>query len=430
MKQIILQVTILLSVLTTSIYAVEGHNSPPSNVCIIAFRDGTALWREGREVVLAKGMNKLEFSEVPLTIDNPSIIIRSLTEQKNFKVVETGVSTVSKSTESNAGKGTPSTTQESLEPSAKLFASVLTPKSGRHQCELLYKVSGLKVTPRYIALLGSKGTMDLMGLASINNGCGLAINNAAIYLPVEATSPPGAITPIAPYSGRYAASNANKVIHSTLHLISTPVSVEKGQTKNLQFVTLPQVSFKKINLYDGMPMKVSHFSTRGDYDSSRRSRSYSIQKANANTIKIIYELDRSTFKTPKGGLLLADVQVYQLGTEWFTFEQGYLEFDRKRDRYKVVTGPHPGLVGSRKQLAFKETVPGQFCEEIMEVRIKNNTSNTEEVSVREYLLRSEKYKIRKSSQDYREIEPGLIEFRLVVKPDASSRMEYTVQYEY
>jgi len=430
MKLLVLEVIVLLSVCATSMCNTAGHISSASNVRIIAFKDGVALWRENRKVELVKGVNQLEFSEVPLTIDNPSIIVRSLTEQENFKLLETGVSTPSKTTGLPAVEGTPPTNKEHIESSAKLFASVLTSKSGRHECELLYKVSELQVTPRYVALLGPKGTMDLKGLVSINNGCGLAISGAAVYLPVEATSPPEAMTRRSPYSSQHPPSRTKTVIHSALNLISTPVSVEKGQTKNFEFVSLLQVPFGKTNLYDGLPMNVSITPILGDYDSSRRSRSYSIQRANAHVVKIIYELETSTFHTPKSGLPLAGVQVYQLGTDRFIFEQGYLEFDRRHERYKITTGPHPGLVGSRKQIAFKEVASGQSCEETIEVSIRNDTAKTQEVWIREYLVRSEKYKIQKNNQEYKEIKPGLIEFKIAVKPGKSSSIEYTVKYEY
>ena len=430
MKKQFLSLLIIIMVFVTIAYGAKSNISAPKNVKIFVLRDGTALWQENRDVVLEKGENFLEFLEVPLTIDNPSIILRSLTEPENFKVLETGLSKPLRQADSNRTIEKYESIKDINNAGVMLFARVITNKSGSHKCELIYRVRGLQVIPRYVALLGPKGTMDLKGATNVKNGCGLTINNAAIYFPFEKI--PYHETPVLrrSYSVSSHTNETRKVIHSLLQLISTPVSVENNQDRNFEFTSLTKISFKKINLYDGLPMHIRRFQRTSDYVSSRRSQSYSIQHTNSNHVKIIYNLDTSTFKTPEDGLPDADVQVYGLSNNKLIFEQGYLDFDRLNNRYRIITGQHPGLVGNRKQLAFKEIVPGQSCEETIEVSIRNNTAKTQEVWIREHLVRSEKYKIQKSSQEYNEIKPGLIEFKITVNPAKSSVVEYTLQYEY
>jgi hypothetical protein len=372
----------------------KSNISTPKNVKILFLGDGTALWKENRDVVLDKGENFLEFFEVPLTIDNPSIILRSLTEPENFKVLETGLSKSSKHAESNRSTEKKDSIKDINNAGIILFARVITNKSGSHKCELLYKVRGLQAISRYIALLDPKDTMDLKGVTNLKNGCGLTINNAAIYFPFEIISYHQIPVSRRPYSVSSQTNESRNVIHSLLQLISTPVSVENNQDRNFEFTSLTRISFEKFNLYDGLPMHVRRFQRTGAYASSRRNQHYSIQHTNSNHVKIFYNLDTSTFKTPKDGLPNADVQVYGLSNNKLIFEQGYLDFDRLNNRYSIITGQHPGLVGNRKQLAFKEILPGKSCEETIEVSIRNNTAENQEVCVREYLIRSDKYKIK------------------------------------
>jgi len=426
MEKRFLSLFIILIVFVTNTYGAKNNISAPTVVRITMLNDGTALWQENRDVILEKGENSLEFLEVPLTIDNPSIILRSLTEPENFKVLETGLSISSKQAQS----GRRESLQDSNKDGTKLFARVITTKSGRHKCELLYKVRGLQIIPRYIVLLGPKDTMDLKGVTNIKNDCGLTINKAAIYFPFENMS--SFEIPISRRSYQYSSPKREspKVIHSLLQLISTPVSVENNQNKNFEFASLVRIPFKKINMYDGLPVNIQSPPMGGDYDSRRRTPNYSIQYANSNHVKIIYNLDTSTFRTPEDGLPNTDVQVYGLSNKKLIFEQGYLDFDRLNHRCRIIIGSHPGLVGNRKQLAFKEIVRGQSCEEIIEVSIRNNTTEAQEVWIREHLVRSEKYKIQKSSQAYEEVKPGFIEFKITVEPAKSSIVGYTVRYEY
>ena len=85
MKKRFLSLFIILIVFVTNTYGAKNNISAPADVRITVLSDGTALWRENRDVMLEKGENSLEFQEVPLTIDNPSIILRSLTEPENLR---------------------------------------------------------------------------------------------------------------------------------------------------------------------------------------------------------------------------------------------------------------------------------------------------------------------------------------------------------
>lgn len=426
---------LFLSVIPLSLTVIEqcpslGYVSGPANVRIIAFSDGTAFWRENRNVELAEGVNHLEFSDIPLTIDRPGVIIRSVSEPENFKVLETTFSSPPKPDASGSREAASPPASDRNEPRAKMLAAVMTSKPGRHECELLYRAKGLSVTPGYIALLGPGSTMDLKGLAGIHNACGVPIKNAAVYLPVEGYTQRGTSTTRSEYYSRRSAVSSGGAVHSSLQLIPTPVSIEPGQTKDYELAYLWRVSFDKTNLYDGLPIGVSIPRPTRDYNSSRRNRGFSIQTANANVVKVAYILDTAPFEVPQSGLTLAEVQLYRFGARSFTFEPGILNFDRQRSGYEIITGPHPALVGARKQVDFRETNRGDDCTETIEVTVQNNSSKPQKVAIHEHLLRSDKYNIEKGSHAHIEIRPGLIEFRVEVGPQASSRVEYTVQYEY
>ena len=296
MKKQVLELAIFLNMFVSIVCSAESNISAPTNVRIIALQEGITLWRENRDVMLEKGENCLEFPEVPATIDNPSIILRSLTEPENFKVIETELVAPPKPVKSHVDEGILEYDQDSNRPSGKLLARIVTAKPGHHKCEIMYKVGGLHINSRYVAFLGPKSTMDLKGVTNINNGCGLAINNTTVYFPAEKT--PSYETSVLRKS--YPVSQSTSVTHCNLQLILTPVSIGSGKSKNFEFASLSKISFRKVNLYDGLPVSVQRPPTGIDDEFSIRSSSYSIQRVNEQTVKIIYQLDTSAFKALEG----------------------------------------------------------------------------------------------------------------------------------
>jgi hypothetical protein len=431
----VLKAAVIATIFANQICAAESRLTPPDRR-IIVLEEGLSLWQENREVEIVEGLNHLEFQDVPLTIETPEVIIRFLSEPQKFKVLESAFFHPQSPPPKSASDQVAHPQKDQPLLPAKITATVIAGKAGKYQCELLFTVKGLNVNVKYVALRRQNATMDLMGLASINNSCGVRIEGAAVYLPAESYSQARQVdrrvlyeSELSSYRSGRAGRDIRNILRTALFLVPTPLSIEPQQIKNVQFTSMPEVPFKQACLYDGLPAGIAYPLKPESYTSSLRDRDYSIRMANSHCVKTVYQLDSTVLQAQQADLPRADAQVYHLDISDFTFEPGYLEFDKRYNRYQIVTGPHPDLLGIRKQLEFKETNAGRSCEETIAVTIRNDSSHTQPVRIREYLLRTDIYKIKKSSQPYFQVAPGVIDLEVSIEPRQSYTIQYTVEYE-
>ena len=215
---------------------------PPTKIRILPLGNGTALWSEQRMIKLTKGLNHLEFDQVPQNVVDGTIDLRPLSSSGSFRVVETRVLRIpdQNTVPANTTKATPQSQY-----SGCITAKVLTADSHKEMYELFFLVSAIQITTHYIARIAEDKTLDLTGTVTIANSFGIAIHDAAVYIHSQLTlanrhrkhaSP--SLYNSAKHSYPLLIGGHVGSIDTALSLIPTPVSLEANQTKSYQIIAL------------------------------------------------------------------------------------------------------------------------------------------------------------------------------------------------
>lgn len=272
--------------------------------------------------------------------------------------------------------------------------------------EVAYMTGGLNWHAEYVATLGEDD--DHMGLAS--------------WVSVENKS--GATYPDA----------ALKLIAGEVHRVREPAPPKGGRMVEMELAAAPQLEEKAFFEYHMYTLEgattikdneVKQIQLLGETRVETRKQ-YNFDAMKNPKVMVVMEFENSE----KAGLGIplpaGKVRVFKADTD------GSLEFigeDRidhvpRDEEVKLYVGDAFDIVAERTRTDFNR-ISDRVSEESIEIELKNHKDDPVTVVVTEHPYGD--WDIRRESHDYRKIKANEIEFELLVEPDTSSVLTYTVR---
>ena len=448
-----------------------------SGVELTVYNSNLALVKDHRQMTLDKGLNFVRFSDVASSIDATSVHFRSLTDpegtvvqEQNYEydvvgsakllqkyldevitlVTEDG-SVYTGSLLSGAddiilqaadGKVTVvklgqvrefqfPALPDGLITKPSLLWQLEALKSGKHDVEVTYLTYGINWTADYVIVLNAKDdALGLNGWVTVDNRSGATYKDARLKLiagdvnrvqqPAEKMYYDGARAP-APTAAPQVVEREFFEYH--LYEVQRPVTVKDQQTKQIEFVTAPEVKANKFFVYDGLQGQwYGYYGVNEDPQYGPTSN----KKVNVMVEFKNSKDDGLGVPLPKGR-----IRVYKEDTAGGTEFVGEDEIDHtpKDERVRLYLGDAFDIVGERVQTDFKK-LGERTIEESFEISIRNHKSEAVEVRVVERLFRWSEWEITSKSQGFTKLDSSSVEFRVNVPKDGEAKITYTVRYRW
>jgi len=463
--------------------------SAPKSIAITAYDTGVALVRERRQVRLGMGENKVRINQLPARLIPETVSLRSavgaspvdVTQQEFAYDLEKPADilrrylgrrvTVTSDGQPQDGLllsgpvGT-STDAQSLAlrtadgsvlifPTTEDIDSMLFPQAKAHayleptllwrtqttidqdlNLNVNYSTRGIGWKAYYELLLGEQGGQGLFGarVELINQSGGDYVDARWRLVATErgreqqrherdATRRPRAQSVLRYTYGQNYLELAGMGSQMPIYAqrLPRPVTLERGERKFITLFDPTEVTVRRIFVYDGVRFDRFQRNKRHDWN-------YGTEFSEAVDSYV-------EFDTPRGDKendMLAPglLRVYQRkndgAVDWLG--SGILDLTVRGKSAHALLGPARGLRGERERTGYREIVPLHEYEESFEIRLWNDSDEDREVRVNEHLYRWNEYEITKADTEYEETEPGVIEFRVLLKPDGQRTVHYTVRY--
>lgn len=313
-------------------------------------------------------------------------------------------------------------------------------EAGLHEIEVTYRTTGLSWTAHYNALLtlptGDQQTpLDLNGWIELTNSSGVTLYNAAFRLasaaprrqPQEQALPkPGRLPSFATRIGeaqRPLPTLSDRLESSDyrLYSIAHPVTLEREQTRQVQFIDVSDVPatiyfvFNPAGVFSGYAKqpdleRVQEIPESGDV---HRLLEFAISTPALNTT------------LPSGTITVyqkeADGGALMLG-------EGRIPHMAEGETVRITLGKASGLSGQRIQTDYRQ-LSRILLEEAYEIHLHNNREDAPvEIRVHEQMFRWRDWEILSASHEFTQIDVGTVEFRVIVQPDEEAIVNYIVRY--
>jgi len=212
-----------------------------------------------------------------------------------------------------------------------------------------------------------------------------------------------------------------------LYNLSRVVSLNDGETKQVQFLEASGVTVARSYLYDGAdPNRQSivyygnQFIEQQYYGLSSSNTKVQIQQEIKNS-----EANRLGIPLPAGRVRLyrrdADGQMEFVG-------ESQINHTPTEDTVKVTSGSAFDIKGSRKQTNFNVDNGRRELNEEFEIKLTNQKAVPATVNVLEHLYRGDNWEIQQKSSDYAKLDSHTIQFPVPVAAKGESTVTYTVHY--
>ena len=450
------------------------------DITLAVYNAGTALIRDQRTLSLDEGINTVELRDVAATIDPTSINFRSLSDPAGVAVLEQSYIPdqlnagsllsryLSETVSITADNGTTYSGEllrisndkaivrtessqvafislydiravqfpslpEDLRADARLRIKLNAASAGQHEAELTYLAGGLSWTADYSLFLAADETsLDLNGLVTLQNRSGSGYRDANLKLvageisrieqEVFAESRMMALSaPAADYESE--SIEAQDFSDYKLYHIPRPVSIEDGETKQLEFVAGSGIAADISYVFDSSPTHVSYYSPI-DYWEGRESAGGDVRTY-------------LTFETGEEQGLGADLpagraRVYKADVDGarLLIGESHVQHTAKGEAVALQIGMAFDLTGERTQTDFT-FVSRLVAQEKFEIRLRNRKEhNAVEITVPERLYRWRDWQIIESSLPFTKVDQSSIEFAVTVEPGAEVVLTYTAQYSF
>ena len=316
-------------------------------------------------------------------------------------------------------------------------------KPQKVDAELAYITNGLNWEATYNVVAESGGAASqgaenagLVGWVTIQNNSGADFPSATIKLMAGDVA---RIQP--PQNGRMFAHGAmsemvmvnadNKVTQKPfddfhLYDLHRTVSLNDGETKQVQFVDAPEVAVKRSYIYDGAEGDQQNNYYNGGVNMDQN---FHIGDTNQK-VAIVEEIKNSEanhlgIPLPAGRLRFyrrdADGQVEFVG-------ESMINHTPAEDTVKVTTGDAFDVKGSRRQTDFTIDSQRRIINESFEIKLTNQKAEAVTVDVLEHLYRGNNWEIEQKSADYTKLDSHTLEFPVRVPAKGSTTVTYKVKY--
>jgi len=464
---------------TPEVAAIETEPPPtrvPEGVELTVYNRDLALVKDVRTFTLEEGENEVRFSNVASRIEPASVHVISLTDPEGTVVLEQNyeydlVSTrklLSKyvdreialtTSQGNTYVGTLlsgaddailATAQgikvirlaqiqefsfpdlpEGLITKPTLVWLLLAGQAGEQQVRVAYLTGGIGWRADYIALLAADDeSLSLTGWVTLDNKSGATYERARLKL--VAGDIHRALQPV------YMLDMAEKaVVRPTpapeveeraffeyhIYEVKRPVTVRDQQTKQIEFVSAPDVEVEKVFVYEASPM----FAPR--YGGAIIEPDYGVHTEKKIQVRLEFA------NKEEGGLGLplpqGTIRVYKEDVDGGAELVGEDRIDHtaKDEELSLYLGNAFDIVGERLQTKFRQ-ISEKIIEESYEITLRNHKAEDVTVRVIEHLFRAQDAEIIASSVGYEMLDANTVQYEIEAKADGEAKVEYTVRYRW
>lgn len=309
----------------------------------------------------------------------------------------------------------------------KLFSNQ---KAG-FDAQLSYLTSGLSWKADYNLALPEEGdTVILTGWVSIENNTGKTFEETRVKLiagDVHKVEPEGRVRQKM-YEAALSASfdeqppQVEEKKFDEFHMYTLPLAttLHDRETKQVEFIRAESISTKKLYVYDGF---------RANYSGGLNT-SQNYGQNSQPDIAVYREFENREENGLGVPLPAGRIRFYRMD------EDGQLEFTGentidhtpKNETVRVYLGNAFDLVGKQTRVDFFKHPARDLIRESFEIEIRNRSEETVAVQVVEHLYRWSNWEIREPSHAFDKTDAQTIEFPVVVEPDGTQTVTYTVEY--
>ena len=304
--------------------------------------------------------------------------------------------------------------------------------AGEQDARITYLTEGINWQADYIATLAAQDdALSVVGWVTVNNQSGATYKDAKLKLlagDVSRASEPTPKLEAEREMARAAPSQAPGVEERgffafRMYEIERPVTVRDRQTKQIEFVTAPDVAVDRVFLYEPSPM------VRLPADRAITDPGYGLESD--TEVQIWLEFDNTEedglgISLPKGR-----VRVYKEdadgGTEFVGGDA--IEHTPEGEELSLRLGNAFDVVGERTQTAF-EQLGERTIEESYRIALRNRREDEVTTRVIEHLFRAQDAEVLSSTEGYEMPEPNTLRYDFDLAADAEKVITYTVRYEW
>ncbi|MFO7918098.1 MAG: DUF4139 domain-containing protein [Anaerolineae bacterium] len=302
-------------------------------------------------------------------------------------------------------------------------------EAGEQDVRITYLTEGINWQADYIATLGADDdALSMIGWVTLNNQSGATYEDARLKLvagDVHRVSEPTPKLEMEEQRARAeeAAVQEREFFSYHLYEVERPVTVRDRQTKQIEFVTAPDVTVDRVFVYEPSP------TVRVPADEAVTDRTYGLDLDRKVRVMLEFvneEKDGLGMPLPKG-----KVRVYKEdvgGGAEFVGEDA-VDHTPEGEELSLHLGNAFDIVGERTQLAF-EQVGERVIEESYRIALRNQQDEEITVRVIEHLFRAQDAEVLSSSEDYEMIDANTLQYELDVPVEAETAVTYTVRYEW
>jgi hypothetical protein len=212
-----------------------------------------------------------------------------------------------------------------------------------------------------------------------------------------------------------------------LYDLNRTVSLQDGETKQVQFLEAAGVTVTRSYLYDGADNSRQPIANYGgnfiqqqNYGLSHSNTKVQIQQEIKNT-----EANHLGMPLPAGRIRLyrrdADGQMEFIG-------ESTIDHTPAEDTVKVTSGSAFDIKGSRTQTNYYVDNGRRTLDEYFEIKVTNQKAQPVTVNVLEHLYRGDNWEIVQKSSDYTKLDSHTIQFPVQVPAKGDAAVTYSVRY--
>lgn len=270
---------------------------------------------------------------------------------------------------------------------------------GEQEVQLSYLTHGLSWEASYTAVLNEQ-RMALRGLVSIANSSGLSFKDAKLRL--VAGEPHRVAERAVGYAKAMAEAapspqfTEQAAFEYHLYTLQRPATIGDGQTKQLNFISAPQVRIERHYIYEG-------------------------QVRDGILVKV--EFLNSKLNGLGQPLPAGIIRFYQ---DNLFIGEDRISHTPVAERVSLTVGQAFDLVGERTQVEHHQIAERRYRDTFL-ITLKNHKEEDVTVEVLEHLQGD--WTILQASQDYEKVNASTIKFAVPVSAGGRAQVSYTVEYQ-
>lgn len=212
-----------------------------------------------------------------------------------------------------------------------------------------------------------------------------------------------------------------------LYDLHRTVSLQNGETKQIQFLEANGVTIARSYLYDGADLeREQRYNFGGQFI---QQQNYGLDASNTK-VQIMQEIKNTDANHLGVPLPAGRIRLYRRDAD------GQMEFVGEsvinhtpvEDTIKISTGSAFDIKGSRRQTDFYIDNGRRTLDEFFEIKLTNQKAEPVTVSVLEHLYRGDNWEIEQKSADYTRLDSHTIEFPVQVPAKGDATVTYKVRY--